>query len=144
MHARFLQIHTLTHYPASLLNRDDAGFAKRMPFGGAVRWAASTWFGDTLNALSQMLPDSLRSQDQLRREREILARGSEFQGPFASRMLSFEGYGEALQLAATNQTQLESNNLLAQLRNYLEAHGQILERIESNTADIRNLGPAWR
>ena len=33
--ARFLQIHTLTSYPASLLNRDDAGFAKRMPFGDA-------------------------------------------------------------------------------------------------------------
>lgn len=35
--ARFLQFHTLTSYPASLLNRDDAGFAKRMPFGGASR-----------------------------------------------------------------------------------------------------------
>lgn len=34
---RFIQIHTLTSYPASLLNRDDAGFAKRMPFGGATR-----------------------------------------------------------------------------------------------------------
>lgn len=33
----FLQIHTLTSYPASLLNRDDAGFAKRMPFGGTSR-----------------------------------------------------------------------------------------------------------
>ncbi len=35
--ARFLQFHTLTSYSASLLNRDDAGFAKRMPFGGASR-----------------------------------------------------------------------------------------------------------
>jgi CRISPR system Cascade subunit CasC len=42
MTARFLQIHTLTHYPASLLNRDDAGFAKRMPFGGAVRTRISS------------------------------------------------------------------------------------------------------
>ncbi|MEL7059201.1 MAG: type I-E CRISPR-associated protein Cas7/Cse4/CasC [Acidobacteriota bacterium] len=39
---RFLQIHTLTPYPASLLNRDDAGFAKRMPFGGAVRTRVSS------------------------------------------------------------------------------------------------------
>jgi CRISPR system Cascade subunit CasC len=38
----FLQIHTLTNYPASLLNRDDAGFAKRMPFGGAVRTRISS------------------------------------------------------------------------------------------------------
>lgn len=39
---RFLQIHTLTSYPASLLNRDDAGFAKRIPFGGAVRTRISS------------------------------------------------------------------------------------------------------
>ena len=34
---RFLQIHTLHSYPAALLNRDDSGLAKRMPFGDAVR-----------------------------------------------------------------------------------------------------------
>jgi CRISPR system Cascade subunit CasC len=34
---RFLQIHWLASYPASLLNRDDAGLAKRMPFGGKIR-----------------------------------------------------------------------------------------------------------
>ncbi len=39
---RFLQIHTLTSYPASLLNRDDAGFAKRIPFGGTVRTRISS------------------------------------------------------------------------------------------------------
>lgn len=31
---KFLQIHTLTSYGASLLNRDQDGFAKRLPFGG--------------------------------------------------------------------------------------------------------------
>ncbi len=40
--SRFLQIHTLTSYPASLLNRDDAGFAKRIPFGGAIRTRISS------------------------------------------------------------------------------------------------------
>jgi CRISPR system Cascade subunit CasC len=39
---RFVQIHYLTVYPASLLNRDDAGFAKRMPFGGATRIRVSS------------------------------------------------------------------------------------------------------
>lgn len=39
---RFLQLHTLTSYPASLLNRDDAGFAKRIPFGGSVRTRISS------------------------------------------------------------------------------------------------------
>ena len=39
---RFLQIHTLHSYPAALLNRDDSGLAKRMPFGGAVRTRVSS------------------------------------------------------------------------------------------------------
>ncbi len=34
---RFLQLHTLTSYPAALLNRDDVGFAKRLPFGSSER-----------------------------------------------------------------------------------------------------------
>ena len=39
---RFLQIHTLHSYPAALLNRDDSGLAKRMPFGGDVRTRISS------------------------------------------------------------------------------------------------------
>ena len=39
---RFLQIHTLHSYPAALLNRDDSGLAKRLPFGGAVRTRISS------------------------------------------------------------------------------------------------------
>jgi len=38
----FLQIHTLTSFPASLLNRDDAGLAKRIPFGDATRLRISS------------------------------------------------------------------------------------------------------
>lgn len=38
----FLQIHTLTSYPAALLNRDDVGFAKRLPFGGVTRTRISS------------------------------------------------------------------------------------------------------
>jgi CRISPR system Cascade subunit CasC len=38
----FLQIHTLTSYPAALLNRDDVGFAKRLPFGGTSRLRISS------------------------------------------------------------------------------------------------------
>jgi CRISPR system Cascade subunit CasC len=37
-----VQVHLLTSYPAALLNRDDAGLAKRMPFGGAVRTRISS------------------------------------------------------------------------------------------------------
>lgn len=39
---RFLQIHTLHSYPAALLNRDDSGLAKRMPYGGSVRTRISS------------------------------------------------------------------------------------------------------
>ena len=38
----FLQIHTLTPYAATLLNRDDVGQAKRLPFGGASRIRVSS------------------------------------------------------------------------------------------------------
>lgn len=70
MTARFLQFHTLTSYPASLLNRDDAGFAKRMPFGGAVRTRISSqclkrhWrIFDGQNGLGEInAPSSVRSR----------------------------------------------------------------------------------
>lgn len=39
---RFLQIHTLHSWPAALLNRDDAGLAKRIPFGGSERTRVSS------------------------------------------------------------------------------------------------------
>lgn len=39
---RFIQIHTLHSYPAALLNRDDAGLAKRLPMGNAVRTRISS------------------------------------------------------------------------------------------------------
>jgi CRISPR system Cascade subunit CasC len=70
MTTKFLQIHTLTSYPASLLNRDDAGFAKRMPFGGAVRTRISSqclkrhWrVFDGENSLKTIrAPESVRSR----------------------------------------------------------------------------------
>lgn len=40
--ARFLQIHWLSSYPATLLNRDDSGLAKRLPFGDATRTRVSS------------------------------------------------------------------------------------------------------
>ncbi len=71
----FLQIHTLTSYPGTLLNRDDAGFAKRLPFGGATRTRVSSqclkyhWRNfDGQHALYQMdVPRSLRSRETFQR-----------------------------------------------------------------------------
>ena len=42
MSAKFIQIHTLTGYAATLLNRDDIGRAKRLPFGGSERIRVSS------------------------------------------------------------------------------------------------------
>ena len=42
MNPRFVQIHTLTGYSATLLNRDDIGRAKRLPFGGYDRIRVSS------------------------------------------------------------------------------------------------------
>lgn len=39
---RFLQIHSLSPYTGTLLNRDDAGLAKRLPYGGALRTRVSS------------------------------------------------------------------------------------------------------
>jgi len=67
MENRFLQIHFFTSYTAALLNRDDAGFAKRIPFGGATRIRVSSqclkrhWrTSDDAEALSR-IPDARTS-----------------------------------------------------------------------------------
>ncbi len=39
---RFLQIHYLTPYTGVLINRDDTGLAKRLPFGGTMRTRISS------------------------------------------------------------------------------------------------------
>ena len=39
---RFLQIHTLSPYTSALLNRDDSGLAKRLPYGDAMRTRISS------------------------------------------------------------------------------------------------------
>jgi CRISPR system Cascade subunit CasC len=39
---RFIQLSTLTTFPASLLNRDDSGLAKRLPFGSCSRTRISS------------------------------------------------------------------------------------------------------
>lgn len=67
---RFIQIHWLTSYPAALLNRDDAGLAKRMPFGGVTRARISSqclkrhWrMADDVHALNALdVPMAVRSK----------------------------------------------------------------------------------
>lgn len=42
MTPKFIQIHFLAAWPGALLNRDDAGLAKRLPFGGVTRTRISS------------------------------------------------------------------------------------------------------
>jgi len=74
----FLQIHTLTSYAAALLNRDDAGLAKRIPFGNAERMRVSSqclkkhWRDELHRKLD--LPGGIRSRMFF--EREIFRRAT--------------------------------------------------------------------
>ncbi|MDN5938813.1 MAG: type I-E CRISPR-associated protein Cas7/Cse4/CasC [Salinisphaera sp.] len=77
----FLQIHTLTSYHAALLNRDDAGLAKRIPFGNAERMRVSSqclkrhWRLALNETLS--LPSGIRSRHFFEREvcRRVVSEG---------------------------------------------------------------------
>ena len=70
---RFIQIHTLHTYPAALINRDDAGLAKRLPLGNAMRTRISSqclkrhWrIADDRFALSELaVPMAIRSRGTL-------------------------------------------------------------------------------
>ncbi|MYA86989.1 MAG: type I-E CRISPR-associated protein Cas7/Cse4/CasC [Boseongicola sp. SB0662_bin_57] len=73
---RFLQIHFLAPYAAALLNRDDAGLAKRIPYGGSLRTRVSSqclkrhWrLADDPHAMS-----AIDGADAAYRSREIVER----------------------------------------------------------------------
>ena len=77
---RFLQIHFLAPYTAALLNRDDAGLAKRLPYGGTLRTRVSSqclkrhWrLADDPHALGRIAgtTDAFRSRETI--DRKVLA-----------------------------------------------------------------------
>ena len=65
---RFVQIHSLASYPGTLLNRDDAGLAKRLPFGGSTRARVSSqalkrkwrFAGEADHDAARLVPHSLQ------------------------------------------------------------------------------------
>lgn len=81
MKPHFIQIHTLHNYPAALLNRDDAGLAKRLPMGNAVRTRISSqclkrhWrIADDRYALSALnVPMAVRSRGTLLQIRDRIS-----------------------------------------------------------------------
>ncbi len=80
---RFIQIHTLHTYPAALINRDDAGLAKRLPLGDTVRTRISSqclkrhWrIADDRFALSELaVPMAIRSRGTLELIRQRIVEG---------------------------------------------------------------------
>lgn len=77
---RFIQIHTLHNYPAALLNRDDAGLAKRLPYGDKVRTRISSqclkrhWrvADDSYSLTSLGVPMAIRSRELPRQMRDMM------------------------------------------------------------------------
>jgi CRISPR system Cascade subunit CasC len=77
---RFIQIHTLHNYPAALLNRDDAGLAKRLPYGNAIRTRISSqclkrhWrvAEDIFSLASLGVPMATRSRELPRQMRDMM------------------------------------------------------------------------
>lgn len=77
---RFIQIHTLHNYPAALLNRDDAGLAKRLPYGNVIRTRISSqclkrhWrVADDVFSLSSLgVSMAIRSRELPRQMRDMM------------------------------------------------------------------------
>ncbi len=74
---RFIQIHWLASYPGTLLNRDDSGLAKALPFGGVNRTRISsqclkrTWrkAKDAMNiGLIENIETAERSREHIERQ----------------------------------------------------------------------------
>jgi CRISPR system Cascade subunit CasC len=74
---RFIQIHWLASYPGTLLNRDDSGLAKALPFGGVMRTRISsqclkrTWrkAKDAMNiGLIENMESAERSREHVERQ----------------------------------------------------------------------------
>jgi CRISPR system Cascade subunit CasC len=76
----FIQIHTLHNYPAALLNRDDAGLAKRLPYGDKIRTRISSqclkrhWrvADDSYSLTSLGVPMAIRSRELPRQMRDMM------------------------------------------------------------------------
>lgn len=88
----FIQLHTLTAFPASLINRDDAGYAKRLPFGGATRTRISSqclkkhWRDSQgQHRIDTIAPKSVRSREvfEWRIRRPLVEAGVEGELAFA-------------------------------------------------------------
>ena len=130
----FIQLHALTSYPSTLLNRDDAGFAKQLPFGGATRTRVSSqclkyhWRNfDGEHALYDMdVPESLRSRETFYRR--------------LVRPLAEDGHPESLVASAALALQerlLSGDRVnLSPLKNLLQGENDPREELETEQVTI--------
>jgi len=147
---RFIQIHTLHTYPAALLNRDDAGLAKRLPYGGAVRTRISSqclkrhWrVADdafALDKLGQPMATRTRYVAELIRQR-LITQGIEETQAFATAEALLEGlFGdkadkkkEGAKALQTGQAVLFGNEEI----NYLAQRCGEIARVETEPAALK-------
>ena len=147
---RFIQIHTLHTYPAALLNRDDAGLAKRLPYGGAVRTRISSqclkrhWrVADdvfALDKLGQPMATRTRYVAELIRQR-LVAQGIADAQAFATAEALLEGlFGdkadkkkEGAKALQTGQAVLFGNEEI----NYLAQHCSEISRVETEPVALK-------
>lgn len=134
--SNFIQIHYLTSYPASLLNRDDVGFAKRIPFGGASRTRISsqcqkrhwrTFEGE--HSLQQVdVPLSIRSRLTFDR--------------FVLKPLLEDGHGDEIARATTEALMAEVLGESAKAKSARETTEDEVESVQIRTGQITVLGRA--
>mgnify|MGYP001374665025 CR=1 FL=1 len=100
---RFIQIHALVSYSAALLNRDDSGLAKRLPFGDAVRTRISSqclkrhWrTADDVWALAKIGPELAVRSRKLPEERILPALEAAGVGTPETRQAAIEALAVAL------------------------------------------------
>lgn len=102
---RFIQIHTLHSYSGALLNRDDSGLAKRLPYGGTMRTRISSqclkrhWrLADDPHALGRIegATDAFRSRElvSLRVIEPLRAQFSEAVCSVLNKVFQTQVYGE--------------------------------------------------
>lgn len=147
---RFIQIHSLHTYPAALLNRDDAGLAKRLPYGGAIRTRISSqclkrhWrVADdafALDKLGQPMATRTRYVAELIRQR-LVAQGIDETQAFATAEALLEKlFGdkadkkkEGVKTLQTGQAVLFGNEEI----NYLAQHCTEIARAETEPAALK-------
>lgn len=148
---RFLQIHTLTPYTAALLNRDDSGLAKRLPYGGALRTRVSSqclkrhWrMADDPHALH-----SIEGADLAFRSRELVTRkvlgDLMARAPEVAKAIEPEFqmavYGDKGTSKSARQTLLFGEREIAWLRGEAE---RIASEAEGDPAKAKEAAAEWR